>query len=37
MIGEHFTETPNKVEINHVRINRAQPVIFSATGDLGHS
>ena len=32
MIGKHFTETSNKVElrINRVRINRAQPVLYSA-------
>ena len=31
IIGEHFTETSNKVElrINHVRINRARPVMGS--------
>ena len=30
MIGKHFPETSNKVElrINRVRINRAWPVIF---------
>ena len=29
MIGKHFTETSNKVElrINRVRINRARPVV----------
>ena len=29
MIGKHFTETSNKVElrINHVQIKRARPVI----------
>ena len=30
MIGKHFTETSNKVElrINHVRINRVRPVFM---------
>ena len=32
MIGKHFIETSNIVElrINRVRINRAQPVLYSA-------
>ena len=31
MIGKHFTETSNKVElrINRVRINRARPVTLN--------
>ena len=37
MIGKHFTESLNKVElqINHVQINRTRPVIVQ--GVIKHS